>query len=102
MEKKSSKAIEKITAEIEAPPELDSTLNIEDLTHKEDNFHKKSIDSSEQMSEKSKISTYCSKEDESISSLNEVSRQDCFKIMKDSKKVVLNDNCEKQRISLNF
>ena len=81
---KSSKTIEKITAEIEASPELDSTLNIEDLSHKEDNFQKKSIDSSEKMSGKSEISTYCGKEDESMSSLNEVSRQDCFKIMKEN------------------
>ena len=81
---KSSKTIEKITAEIEAPPEIDSTLDIEDLSHKEDNFQKKSINSSEKMSGKSKISTNCSKEDESMSSLNEVSRQDCFKIMKDN------------------
>ena len=81
---KSSKTIEKITAEIEAPPEIDSTLDIEDLSHKEDNFQKKSINSSEKMSGKSKISTNCSKEDESMSSLNEVSRQDCFKIMKNN------------------
>ena len=73
------KIAEKIeNSEVVAAPNLDSTLQMEDLSEHSEKYEK--VENSEKrLSEKSKTST---ENTEEINSLHEVSYQDCFEIIK--------------------